>query len=92
MAKTQEELNALKEEVETVSKKLHELTDEELAQVSGGAKIAQVQSNEFVYTPPTVPGPDLTTQKSFGRPGCQVIVECRGIECPQYPICYPEEE
>ena len=36
MAKTQEELNALKEEVETLNKKLHELTDEELAQVSGG--------------------------------------------------------
>ena len=32
--KTKEELNALKEEVETVSKKLHELTEEELAQVS----------------------------------------------------------
>ena len=35
--KTKEELNALKEEVETVNKKLHELTDEELEQVSGGA-------------------------------------------------------
>ena len=34
--KTKEELNALKEEVETVNEKLHELTDEELAQVSGG--------------------------------------------------------
>ena len=34
--KTKEDLNALKEEVETVSKKLHELTDEELEQVSGG--------------------------------------------------------
>ncbi len=34
--KSKEELNALKEEVETVSRKLHELTDEELAQVSGG--------------------------------------------------------
>ena len=34
--KTKEELNALKEEVETLNKKLHELTDEELAQVSGG--------------------------------------------------------
>ena len=34
--KTKEELNALKEEVETVSKKLHELTKEELVQVSGG--------------------------------------------------------
>ena len=34
--KTPEELNALKEEVEALSKKLHELTEEELAQVSGG--------------------------------------------------------
>ena len=34
--KTKEELNALREEVETLNKKLHELTDEELAQVSGG--------------------------------------------------------
>ena len=34
--KTKEELNALKEEVEALSKKLAELTDEELAQVSGG--------------------------------------------------------
>ena len=34
--KTKEELNALKEEVETLNKKLYELTDEELAQVSGG--------------------------------------------------------
>ena len=35
--KTKEELNALKEEVETLKKKLAELTEEELAQVSGGA-------------------------------------------------------
>ena len=34
--KTKEELNALKEEVETQNKELHELTEEELAQVSGG--------------------------------------------------------
>ena len=34
--KTKEELNALKEEVETLNKKLQELTEEELAQVSGG--------------------------------------------------------
>ena len=34
--KTKEELDALKQEVETLNKKLHELTDEELAQVSGG--------------------------------------------------------
>ena len=34
--KTAEELNALKEEVENLNKKLAELTEEELGQVSGG--------------------------------------------------------
>ena len=34
--KTKEELNALKEEVEAVNEKLQELTDEEIAQVTGG--------------------------------------------------------
>ena len=37
--KTKEELNALKEEVETLNQKLADLTDEELAQVSGGYEI-----------------------------------------------------
>ena len=35
--KTKEELNALKEEVETLNKKLAELTEEELTQVTGGS-------------------------------------------------------
>ena len=34
--KTVEELNAIKEEVEAMKKKLADLTEEELAQVSGG--------------------------------------------------------
>ena len=34
--KTKEELNALKEEVEALNRKLAELTEEELSQVSGG--------------------------------------------------------
>ena len=34
--KTKEELNALKEEVKVLNKKLAELTEEELAQVVGG--------------------------------------------------------
>ena len=34
--KSKEELNTLKEEVEALNKKLHELTEEELAQVTGG--------------------------------------------------------
>ena len=37
--KTPEELNTLKEEVETLNKKLHELTDEELSFVTGGQGI-----------------------------------------------------
>ena len=52
--KTKEELNTLKAEVETVNKKLHELTDEELAQVSGGGKrvITYIDENgqECSYT------------------------------------------
>ena len=36
MKKTKEELNALKEEVEALDKKLRELTEEELKQVTGG--------------------------------------------------------
>ena len=37
--KTKEELKSIKEEVETVSRKLYELTDEELAQVFGGSAL-----------------------------------------------------
>ncbi len=39
--KTKEELNALKEEVETLIKKLAELSEDELAQVSGGGSMKQ---------------------------------------------------
>ena len=44
--KTKEELNALKEEAKTVSKKLHELTEEEQAQVSGGETIFTNRNGE----------------------------------------------
>ena len=37
MSKTKEELNALKEEVESVNEKLAELTEDELKLVTGGA-------------------------------------------------------
>ena len=43
--KTKEELNALKEEVETLNKKLHELTEEELAQVGGGVSESGILDN-----------------------------------------------
>ena len=53
--KTKEELNALKEEVETLNKKLHELTDEELAQVSGGD-----EPPDFYYERVVAPGAHVT--------------------------------
>ena len=46
--KSKEELNALKEEVETVNKKLAELTDEELAQVSGG-QLQKMEDGDPLY-------------------------------------------
>ena len=39
MAKTQEELNTIKEEVKSLNEKLTELTDKELEQVYGGLKL-----------------------------------------------------
>ena len=46
--KTKEELNALKEEVNSVNEKLKELTPEELEQVNGG---------KYVDEPPEPPVP-----------------------------------
>ena len=43
MSKSKEELDALKEEVETVNGKLQELTPEELDQVTGGAAGPKVE-------------------------------------------------
>ena len=53
--KSKEELNALKEEVETLNKKLAELTDEELAQVSGGTG--------FIYVSPRPAEPVFETAR-----------------------------
>ena len=52
--KSKEELNALKEEVETVSRKLAELTEEELAQVAGGEKNKNIVPH---YNPDIDPDP-----------------------------------
>ena len=60
--KTKEELTALKEEVETVSRKLHELTEEEIEQVSGGAAGTVKFFNEvkgFGFIKPENGGPDI---------------------------------
>ena len=40
MAKTQEELNAIKEEVETMDKKLDELTEKDIEDVNGAGMLA----------------------------------------------------
>ena len=71
--KTKEELNALKEEVETLNRKLHELTKEELAQVSGGAAGSVQFFNEdkgFGFIKPEDGGRDIFVQPSgFELPG-----------------------
>ena len=47
--KTKEELNALKEEVETLNKKLCELTEEELEQVLGGFEPGSYTTNQAFH-------------------------------------------
>ena len=69
--KTKEELNALKEEVETVSRKLHELTEEELAQVSGGAFIKLTESPQLPSF--TVARPPETCASSSSVNSCRFL-------------------
>ena len=47
--KTADELKELKQEVETLNKKLHELTDEELEQVSGGVQLNEMEDGDPLY-------------------------------------------
>ena len=47
--KTAEELNALREEVKTLNKKLAELTKEELEQVTGGVSI-DILHKDFCFS------------------------------------------
>ena len=47
MAKTKEELDALKEEINKVNEKICELTPEELEQVTGGIKL-EIRSGEIL--------------------------------------------
>ena len=47
--KTKEELNALREEVEALNKKLHELTEAELTQISGGMEGGEISDTLDAY-------------------------------------------
>ena len=59
--KTKEELNAIKEDVETLNNKLNELTEEELAQVSGGNAGSDIERLRFSGKP--VPLPEAKSKK-----------------------------
>ena len=74
MAKTQKELNALKEEVEAVSRKLAELTEEELELVGGGSFLSE----------------DYPRGECGWCPNCKALVHvCAGpnIEGLDYLVC-----
>ena len=47
MSKTKEEHNALKEEVESVTRKINELTEEELEQVTGGYRYEDEERRHY---------------------------------------------
>ena len=65
--KTKEELNALKNEVEALNKKLSELSEEELAQVFGGK-----------FVPPVNGKPDIELPVN-GKPDIELPVNGVGI-------------
>ena len=60
--KTKKELNALKEEVETLNRKLRELTEEELAQVCGGFTIGGAR---ITKASPKKSGSAITTEDRY---------------------------
>ena len=72
--KTKEELNALKKEVEAMNKKLAELTEEELKQVSGGLgpslKKKKIYCVECGYVACTFAGTTFTWAVAEKCPQC----------------------
>ena len=74
--KTKEELNALKEEVETVNRKPHEMSEEDLEQASGGV-VASYDGYSSVLGPAICPGCDNYTATYYYR-----NKKCVKITCP----------
>ena len=70
--KTKEELNALKAEVETVSKERQKLTEEELAQVNGGG---------YAYYK-VKPGDTLAVIAQYLGVSQSVLIALNGIKDP----------
>ena len=80
--KTKEELNALKEEVETVNKKLHKLTDDDLEQVSGGQNDQIVCFGGISYFSHTVEKNDTLPRLAYKyRTTVQVLKHLNNINC-----------
>ena len=57
--KTKEELNTLKEEVENLNEKLQELTEEEIAQVSGGVERHSLEGKRTLVPGFTMAGAEI---------------------------------
>ena len=62
--KTQEELSALKEEYEAISRKLRDLTEEELIRVTGGAGFGGETGPEYG---PNKTSPQIWTTSSLNH-------------------------
>ena len=64
MNKTENELNEIKEEIETLNQKLSELSEEELNEVTGGVRISPV----FVGLPLAEATASVQIAEFIGRP------------------------
>ena len=83
--KSKEELNALKEEVEILNKKLHELTDEELAQVTGGGPGSNFGFGRFncpfcnIWHDVYSPGPFINNRLTYVCETCGGLLDAGGL-------------
>ena len=84
--KTKEELNALKEEIETLNKKLADLTEEELKQVAGGTtNRGEILPCKYCpeWTFQTWTGVDLGWDSDGNRHMCDLWL-CEKCNCTNY--------